>query len=294
MAWAVWLGATRPKTLAAGAVPVAVGVACAATVGPVHWGLAAGCLVGALLIQVGCNFANDAFDGMKGADTAARLGPRRAVASGLISARAMLLATAVVLALALGVGLWLATAGGWPILVLGLVSLVCAVAYTAGPWPLAYIGLGELFVFLFFGWFAVLGTAWVQVAGSSAALPRAWWFLASAVGFQAACLILVNNLRDAATDAPVGKRTLAVRLGPVGGRAFHGVLHLCAASSLGLAATEARSWPLAGAASLALVLGGLLSLGVWRTTGAPLNAFLARTAGLEILTGVVIVLSLAI
>ncbi len=294
MAVAVWLAATRPKTLAAGVVPVAVGVACAATVGPVRWDLAAGCLVGALLIQIGCNFANDAFDGLKGADTAERLGPRRAVASGLISARAMLVATALVLLVALGIGVWLATAGGWSILVLGLVSLACAVAYTAGPLPLAYVGLGELFVFLFFGWFAVLGTAWVQVAGGTAMLPRAWWFLASAVGFQAACLILVNNLRDAATDAPVGKRTLAVRLGPGAGRAFHGLLHLCAASSLGLAAGDARSWPLAGASFLALILGGLLSLGVWRTAGAPLNAFLARTAGLEILTGVVIVLSLAI
>src|SRR3954468_8072385 len=118
-----WLLATRPRTLVAGVVPVAVGCALARTAAPLAVRPAVGCLAGALLIQVATNFANDAFDGLKGADAADRVGPTRAVAAGLIGARAMLLAAAAVLVAALAVGLWLATIGGWPILVLGLVGL---------------------------------------------------------------------------------------------------------------------------------------------------------------------------
>ena len=284
-----WLAATRPKTLAAGLVPVAVGTALAGSVGAVRWDLAAGCLVGALLIQIGCNFANDAFDALKGADTAERIGPQRAVAAGLISPRAMLIATGVVLTAALGVGLWLAGTGGWPILVLGLISLICAVGYTAGPFPLAYIGLGDLFVFLFFGWFAVLGTAWI-LAGR---LPLTWWLVASAVGLQAATIICVNNLRDIPTDAKVGKRTLCVRLGDRASRAYYGMLHAGAALCLLVAATQVPSADQARyilPAGLAAMGGMLLARGVAKAQGAELNGFLGKSAGLELLTGVALVI----
>lgn len=293
-----WLLATRPKTLAAGFVPVAVGVGLAATVVPPSWGVAAGTLAGALLIQIGCNFANDAFDALKGADTAERQGPVRAVAAGLISPRTMLVATALVLLAAFAVGLWLTSVGGWPILVLGLVSIACAVGYTAGPLPLAYVGLGDLFVFLFFGLAAVLGTAWLQVmAGGSAVgarleLPWPWWAAAAAVGLQATALIAINNLRDIATDAPVGKRTLAVRLGARATRWYHLCLHL-AATACWFAATTAL--PALGLAALAALIGGiLLARRVFLSEGAALNACLANAAKLELACGVLAVVGLAV
>ena len=288
-----WLSATRPKTLPAAVAPVAVGVALASTQVAVSWPHAIGCLVGALLIQVGTNFANDAFDGLKGTD-AHRVGPQRAVAAGLISARAMLIATGVVLALALVVGLWLAQVGGWPVLVLGLISLVCAVAYTAGPVPLAYVGLGDLFVLLFFGWFAVLGTAWVQVAPVAdllghtfLGLPIPWWLIATAVGLQATAIICVNNLRDIATDAPAGKRTLCVRLGDGPSRSYYGALHLGAALALFGAAAffPAGTQERVVLIGMVAALGGLfLTRGLWKTTGAALNPYLGKSAALELLT----------
>ncbi len=318
-----WLLATRPKTLAAGAVPVLVGTALGATLVPINWLAAAGCLLGALLIQIGCNFANDAFDALKGADTPERLGPQRAVASGLISARAMLLATALVLLLALAVGLWLATFGGWIILVLGVVSLVCAVAYTAGPFPLAYIGLGDLFVFLFFGLVAVIGSGWVQAAPALAQLasfdqlgakgfaianwsvgttglfswfdlPTTWWLAAAAVGLQATGIIAVNNLRDRDTDAQVGKRTLAVRMGDPATRVYGCALHLGATACLVALALRTGAGALWLPAGVAGVGGLLLCLGLVRTHGAALNGYLARSAALELITGLCLTAALII
>jgi len=292
--FAAWLSATRPKTLAAGLAPVAVGTALAATVGPVQWLPAVLCLVGALLIQVGVNFANDALDAARGADGPDRLGPRRAVASGLISARAMLTATAIVLGLAFAVGLWLCAWGGWPILVLGVVSLVCAIAYTGGPWPLAYHGLGDCFVLLFFGLFAVLGSAWVQVAASTAALPAWWWAVAAAVGCQATAILCVNNLRDIVGDARVGKRTLAVRLGEDATRWYYAGLHAAAVALIATAAwaAPAHGRDLAVAAVVAGAAGAVLSLHVMRIRGAELNAALARTAACELITALALVAGL--
>jgi 1,4-dihydroxy-2-naphthoate octaprenyltransferase len=292
-----WLLATRPKTLAAGAVPVAVGTALAGTVTVIDWTVAAGCLIGALLIQIGCNFANDAFDALKGADTAARQGPTRAVAAGLITPRAMFIATGIVLLLALGLGLWLASVGGWPVLALGMISLLCAVAYTGGPWPLAYVGLGDLFVLLFFGLFAVLGSAWIQVADAARELPLPWWCAATGIGLQAAAIICVNNLRDIATDAPVGKRTLCVRLGDRRSRwYFLGLQVLAALAYLVGAAwsTRAQRDPYVLAGVIAAVGGILLARGVFRASGAGLNVYLARSAALELATGAALAVALSV
>ncbi len=288
-----WLQATRPKTLPAAVAPVAVGVALASTQVAVRWDLAVGCLLGALLIQIGTNFANDAFDGLKGTD-AYRIGPQRAVAAGLISARAMLVATGAVLALAFVVGLWLAQVGGWPVLVLGLISLVCAIAYTAGPLPLAYVGLGDLFVLLFFGWFAVLGTAWVQVAPVAdhldhtfLGLPIPWWLIATAIGLQATAIICVNNLRDIATDAPAGKRTLCVRMGDGPSRSYYGALHgaaaLCLLAAAGFLEEPTQKY-LVLIAVVAAGGGVLLTKGVFKAQGPALNPFLGKSAALELLT----------
>src|SRR5450755_3471127 len=204
-----WLLASRPKTLSAAAVPVLVGTACASARGAVSWGPALAALVGALLLQIGANFANDVFDYEKGADTAARLGPTRAVQAGLLSARSMRLGMVLVFALALALGLYLTAVAGPVILIIGCASIASAIAYTGGPYPLGYHGLGDVFVFLFFGLVAVCGTAFVELGyvpalAVSCALP---------VGALATAILVVNNLRDRQTDQLAGKRTLAVRFG---------------------------------------------------------------------------------
>ncbi|NRA37747.1 MAG: 1,4-dihydroxy-2-naphthoate octaprenyltransferase, partial [Planctomycetes bacterium] len=184
-----WLLATRPKTLAAGIIPVLVGSSLGATIASLDILIAFACLAGALGIQIGCNFANDAIDALKGTDNEQRIGPARAVASGFISSRAMLSACFIVLAISFCIGLYLSLIGGWPILALGIVSILCAYGYTGGPFPLAYIGLGDLFVFLFFGLFAVLGSGYMQIAAAElplissgiCGLPVAWWLIAAAI-----------------------------------------------------------------------------------------------------------------
>src|SRR3954469_19031413 len=142
-----WVLASRPKTLSAAAVPVLVGTACASARGQVKWGPALAALAGALLLQIGANFANDVFDFEKGADTAERLGPTRAVQAGLISARGMRRGMVVVFGLALALGIYLTCISGPVILVIGLASIASAIAYTGGPYPLGYHGLGDVFVF---------------------------------------------------------------------------------------------------------------------------------------------------
>lgn len=204
-----WLEAARPKTLPAAVIPVLTGTALAAGHGSADYGSAGVCLAFALLVQIGTNFANDYFDFVQGADTAARVGPRRAVAAGLISPRTMLVATGLVLLLAFGVGLLLIRAGGWVLLPIGLVSIICAIAYTGGPFPLGYNGLGDVFVFVFFGLVAVGATFYVQTGYVTADAT----LCAAAIGLLAANILVANNYRDAETDARAGKKTLVVRFG---------------------------------------------------------------------------------
>lgn len=205
----VWLEAARPKTLPAAIIPVMVGTAFAAAEHMARPGVAVICLVFSLLVQIGTNFANDYFDFVQGADTAERVGPRRAVAAGLISPAVMLRATIGTLALAFLVGLLLIREGGWILLPIGVASVVCAVAYTGGPYPLGYNGLGDVFVFIFFGLVAVGATFFVQAHTLTPAVMLA----AAAVGLLAANILVANNYRDAETDAKAGKRTLVVRFG---------------------------------------------------------------------------------
>ena len=207
--WRHWAEATRPKTLPAAVIPVMVGTALAAAHRSADFGKATICLLFALLVQVGSNFANDYFDFVKGADTAGRVGPRRAVAAGLIAPRTMLRATGLVLGVAFAVGLLLVREGGWILLPIGVGSILCALAYTGGPFPLGYHGLGDVFVFIFFGLVAVDTTFYVQAGGLA---PDAT-SCAAAIGLLAANILVVNNYRDAETDAPAGKKTLVVRFG---------------------------------------------------------------------------------
>ena len=205
----VWLAAARPRTLPAAVAPVAVGTACAHVAGGVAWGPAAAALLGALLLQLGTNFANDVFDAEKGADTPDRKGPTRAVAAGWITARAMRTAMIATFAVAVAIGGYLVAVAGWPVIAIGVASVAAGVLYTGGPWPLGYHGLGDLFVFVFFGVVAVAGTAYVQLGE----VPALALWLSVPVGAIATAILVVNNLRDRATDARVGKRTLAVRFG---------------------------------------------------------------------------------
>jgi len=212
--WQIWSEAARPRTLPAAVAPVLVGSALAWRDGGFDGAAAVLCLVFALLVQIGTNFANDYYDFRRGADTAERVGPRRAVAAGLVSPAAMRRAMVATFAAAFLAGLGLIAWGGPWLLAIGVASIACGIAYTGGPWPLAYHGLGDVFVFAFFGLVAVTVTHFVQAGRFSADAVLA----AVPVGLLAANILLVNNYRDVETDARVGKRTLVVILGRAAAR----------------------------------------------------------------------------
>ena len=202
-----WVAGARPRTLPAAVVPVAVGTAVAVGEGIVMWRFLAALIV-ALAIQVGTNFANDFQDGVRGTDDV-RVGPVRLVASGLASASAVRTAALASFGLAAVFGLALAAAVGWELVLVGLLSFAAGWLYTGGPKPYGYLGLGEVFVFVFFGLVATVGSFYVQTGEVTALAVGA----AIPVGLLATALLVVNNLRDIPTDAEAGKRTLAVRLG---------------------------------------------------------------------------------
>jgi 1,4-dihydroxy-2-naphthoate polyprenyltransferase len=287
-AFGVWWLAARPKTLPAAASPVIVGSACAHAAGGFALLPALAALAGALLLQIAANFANDVFDYEKGADTSARVGPRRAVQSGWVSPRAMRQALVIVLGLALMIGIYLASVGGPAVIVLGLLSMVAAVAYTGGPYPLGYHGLGDICVFAFFGIVAVSGTCFVQLGAVS---PLAW-YASIPVGCLATAILVVNNVRDRETDAVAGKRTLPVRFGLRFGIAQYRIL-------LGLAyvtplvllsASRLEAWALLPWLTLPIAV--RCSRSVARDRGAALNATLARTGALLLLYGVAFALAI--
>ncbi|RMF42907.1 MAG: 1,4-dihydroxy-2-naphthoate polyprenyltransferase [Anaerolineae bacterium] len=274
-----WIIAARPKTLPAAAAPVIVGGAVAAAQGGFHFLPWLAALLGALLLQIGANFANDAFDYQKGADTEERLGPTRVTQSGLLTPRQVFTGMWVVFGLAALCGLYLIFVGGWPVLAIGVASILSAIAYTGGPYPLGYHGLGDLFVFLFFGLAAVCGTVYVQLH----AVPALAWWAALPMGFIITAILVVNNLRDIETDRKAGKHTLAVRLGAGGAKAEYALL------LAGSYAVPLVVWLLGLASPWGLL--AWLSLpkawGLWKTvstqTGRVLNQALAGTGQLALL-----------
>ena len=205
----IWWLALRPKTLGAAIAPVLVGTGMAFADDKGHVLAALAALLGALLIQVGTNFANDYFDFVKGADTEERLGPIRATQAGLVTPEVMRRAYELTFGLAFLLGIYLVTRGGWPIVIIGLCSIAAGIAYTGGPYPLAYHGLGDVFVLVFFGPVAVGGTYYVQAQDIHSTVLLA----GLGPGLIATALLAVNNLRDADTDEQSNKRTLAVRFG---------------------------------------------------------------------------------
>jgi len=224
-----WLMAARPQTLPAGAAPVIVGVGVALGRGVFAPVPAVAALVGALLLQIGANFANDYYDAVRGADTDEREGFTRVTAGGLIEPAAVKRAMYGTFALALLLGTYLVWVGGPAIVVVGLSSIAAGIAYTGGPAPYGYRGLGDLFVFVYFGLVAVTGTYYVQAAAVEIAgipaftapadfVPLAAGIAALPAAGLSTCILVVNNIRDRETDARAGKQTLAVTLGYTGSR----------------------------------------------------------------------------
>ena len=289
--WRIWLLAARPPTLPAALAPVLVGTAVAAIDGPFDAGLFFQVLAAALLIQVGVNFTNDLSDFRRGADTAARLGPPRAVAQGWLSERAVLGGAALVFAAAIALGISLTLAAGWPILAAGGAACIAAVAYTGGPWPYGYHGLGDAVCFAFFGVVAVMGSGYVQSGALS-------WPLAAAavpVGCLVTAILVVNNLRDLETDRTAGKRTLAVLLGARGARLEYLLLSAAAFAAIAAfaAATVLPAWTALGLAGL--LPAAPLARRVWSgAAGAELNSILKRTAQVHLIVGALIALGAVI
>lgn len=229
--WQAWMLASRPKTLFAAAAPVITGTALAFYEGGLHIPSAVAALLVSLLLQIGANVANDYFDYKKGADEGDRLGPVRVTQAGYLQPEAVKRGMILIFALAALLGLYLVLRGGIWVAVVGIVSILAALAYTAGPYPLAYNGLGEVFVFIFFGLVAVLGTVYVQTLQ----LTRLDIWAAIPPGVLIVAILVVNNLRDLAGDRAAGKRTVAVMLGERGSVTEYGILITAAFVSAGAA-----------------------------------------------------------
>jgi len=223
--FSAWILASRPKTLHAAISPVLMGTTMAFADGGVHWLSAFLALFGALMIQIGTNLANDYFDHKHGKDTQERLGPMRVTQAGLVSDHAMKLAISIVFTAAFVAGIYLVYRAGWPIVIIGLLSLLFGMIYTAGPFPLAYLGIADLFAFLFFGPIALAGTYYAQT------LDMNWVVLVAGIapGCFSIALLTVNNLRDVDEDRGTNKKTLIVRLGKSYGRSQYLVSMILAA-----------------------------------------------------------------
>ncbi len=273
-----WLAA-RPKTLPAAAAPVVTGAAAAFARGNFHPLPALATLMAALLLQIGANIANDVFDFHKGADTAHRLGPLRVTQAGLWSPAQTLAAMWLTFGLAALLGIYLAWVGGWPVVGMGLAAIAAAILYTGGPVPLGYYGLGDLFVFIFFGPVAEIGTYYILAHSVS---PLSIW-ASIPVGLLIVNILVVNNLRDIETDQAARKITLAVILGAKGARWQYNLLLVIAyLIPLGLFLSHLAS--IFGLASwLSAFLAIPLAKKVWTGAGRPLNLALAQTGQLALI-----------
>ncbi|MEX1141036.1 MAG: 1,4-dihydroxy-2-naphthoate polyprenyltransferase [Thermoleophilaceae bacterium] len=268
----LWALAARPRTLPAAIAPVLVGTALAIADDELRPLAFVAALIGSVFIQIGTNLSNDYSDARRGADTEDRLGPVRVTAGGLMPPRRVLIGTYVAFGVAVAAGLYLTAITGPELLLVGAASIAAGVLYTGGPRPYGYEGLGELFVFLFFGVVAVVGSYYVQAQE----LPWEAFALSVPVGLLAAALLVVNNIRDADTDRRAGKRTLAVRLGrDRARRLFAGMLAVSYLVPIAIPAAGGLSWWVA-----LPLLSAPLALPLWRTVdqrtdGPSLNAALA-------------------
>jgi 1,4-dihydroxy-2-naphthoate octaprenyltransferase len=265
--------AARPRTLPAAIAPVLVGTALAIgedTFRPFAFACA---LIGSMFIQIGTNLSNDYSDARRGADTEDRLGPVRVTAGGLMPPKQVLVGTWVAFGIAAAAGVYLIATAGWQLLLVGAASILAGVLYTGGPRPYGYEGLGEVFVFLFFGVVAVVGSYFVQTEH----LEGVAFALSIPVGLLSAAILLVNNIRDADTDRRAGKRTLAVRLGRDGARTLFLIAVGGAFAAVPAIALFGDLSPLTLLALLAIPLAvPLVRTVMSRTDGPALNEALAR------------------
>jgi 1,4-dihydroxy-2-naphthoate polyprenyltransferase len=281
--WSAWLVALRPKTLWIAVVPVFVGTSLAvAETGLVNPLIAFLALVASILLQILTNLQNDVGYTKRGAETASRIGLPRATARGWLTVAAVHRALVAVVIATMLVGLPIVVHGGWPVLLMGVASIVAAWAYMGGPRPIAYTPFGELTVFVFFGLIAAVGSYYIQTGTLS---PGAW-LAGCAIGSIAAAALAVNNIRDCAHDAEVGRRTLVVVLGKAAAeRAFQAALLLPYVLTIALALTDPR---LIGLLAVLVTLPAALGLArdLPRTPpGLPYNEILFRTFKLELLFG---------
>lgn len=280
----LWLMAARPRTLTIAVAPVVAGAglvwAQTHALSPLPLVAA---LLGALLIQVGTNLWNDVGDAARGGDQPLRQGPPRVTALGWATPERVRVAALLSFAAAGLVGLYLAWVGGWPIVALGVASLVAGWAYSGGPRPIAYTALGEVFVLAFFGVGAVGGTVWLQTA----ALTPAALVLGVAIGLPACAVLMANNYRDLEADRLVGRRTLAIRLGPDGSKLAYAGMILGPFAVLMSPAAPAGGWLTLAAAPLALKL-VVAFAGTPR--GPAFNQILAGTARYQLVLAALVAL----
>jgi 1,4-dihydroxy-2-naphthoate octaprenyltransferase len=267
-----WILAARLRTLPAAFAPVLIGCAIAYNTGKFHALAATMALLGAILIQIGTNFANDYFDFINGADTEERIGPTRATQAGLITPSSMRLAFILTFALVVPIIAYMAYRGGWPLIGIGVLSIISGILYTGGPKPLGYMGLGDVFVLVFFGPVAVAGTEYVQ----SLHLSKEAILAGIASGLISTAILVVNNLRDKDTDSMVGKNTLAVRFGATFARTEYTLCFICTALITLYLAYIHSYWVLL--ALFPLLRSIPINHSMWTQSGAALDPNLGKTA----------------
>ncbi len=288
--WQTWMLAIRPKTLPAVIGPVLAGWGVAWHDGVFRLGPALAALVGGLLLQIGANLANDVADFHRGADTSERLGPVRVTQAGLLSPEEVTRGMWVAFGLAALVGIYLIIEAGWPVVLIGLTAILAAIGYTGGPMPYGYYGLGDLFVFIYFGLAAVVGTYFVQARTVS---PAAWW-AAVPLGLLAVAILVVNNLRDIPTDRKAGKRTLAVLLGARGARLEYDLCLVGAYGTVTLAVLLGVFPPGALLTWLSLPWAWRVRGIVHTQEGRALNPALGKTGQLVLLFGALLAIGMAL
>jgi 1,4-dihydroxy-2-naphthoate octaprenyltransferase len=285
-----WVLAIRLRTLPAAVAPILVGTALAKADGQFALWPAIAAITVSLLLQVSVNLANDYFDFHRGIDTEDRRGPPRVSQSGLIAPARVKKGFSVTLCAAAAVGLYLVSVGGWPVLVIGIVSILATLAYSGGPYPMASHGLGELLVFLFFGFVAVCGTYYVQALNLTA---RVVW-MAVPVGLLITAILVVNNLRDIPTDRKTGKNTLAVMLGARATRIEY--ISLLAGAYAILVFlwlfSQISGWIMLPLISIPMAM--LIARIIYMTEGPALNRALAMTANLSLIFSLLLSIGLTL
>lgn len=280
-----WFLAARPKTLSASLVPIIASTGLVRSLGyPIQWWIVICALFASFCIQIGTNFVNDAMDFKKGADTEKRIGPMRVTQQGHFTFKQVMIFATSFFVLAAAFGVPLVTHGGWPIIAIGLISILMGYAYTAGPMPLAYHGLGDLFVILFFGLVAVGGLFYLLTG----TYHMNAFILGLQIGFLSTVLIAINNLRDIETDVLVHKKTLAVRLGIQGGRLWIAFL-LVAPFVAGYYWLYLQRWWVYAIPLFCFPLGLSIGKKIFRTPPSPeYNRFLAQSSVLSLLFSILI------